>query len=350
MGAHCHAIILTALSEEYQAIREQLRNLEEIVLPSGTIYEKGVFGEEQAFVAVAEIGAGGPGAAAEAIRAIDHFKPEVALFVGIAGGLKDVEIGDVVAATKVYAYEAGKAEASFAPRPEIGNSSYALVQRARAVKRQTEWLRRIVRNTASFGQPRAFVGAIAAGEKVIASTRSTVRKFLGSQYGDALAVEMEGHGFLKALQSNPQVEAMVVRGISDLIDGKSKADSSGSQILAARHASAFAFEILAQVRSHAAGADRGCSFDPTLGHRRSVSPATSTESSRILLALKDLELSDVYFLAELIGIRRAELGEGNIFELSASLKERAAVQGRLHLLSRELCRNYPTVTRRHGLG
>jgi transcriptional regulator with XRE-family HTH domain len=55
---------------------------------------------------------------------------------------------------------------------------------------------------------------------------------------------MEGRGFLKAVHANPQTEALVVRGISDLIARKHVSDAQGYQAMAARHASAFAFEVL----------------------------------------------------------------------------------------------------------
>ena len=40
---------------------------------------------------------------------------------------------------------------------------------------------------------------------------------------------------------------MVIRGISDCIDRKSAADATGCQTLAAQHASAVGFEILAKL-------------------------------------------------------------------------------------------------------
>lgn len=239
-------VVLTAIRVEYQAVRTHLTNIHEEVHPQGTIYERGTFSSQDRSwdVVIGEIGAGNPGAALEAERAISHFKPQVILFVGVAGGVKDVHLGDVVVATKVYGYESGKAEAAFLTRPSVANSTYRMEQRARAEARKNDWLRQI-RDVSSNVPPTAFVGPIAAGEKVIASTKSDVAKFVKEHYGDTLAVEMEGYGFLLAAHAYPQVEALVVRGISDRLDGKQEADAANMQQVAAQHASAFAFQVLA---------------------------------------------------------------------------------------------------------
>ena len=183
----------------------------------------------------------------ETERAIAYFDPDIALFVGIAGGIKDVKLGDVVAATKVYGYEGGADREHFQPRPDVGMSSYPLVQEAQVVARQEKWLARAHRDK-SGTMPRAFVGPIAAGAKVIKSSRGSVAALIRESYGDTLAVEMEGEGFMRAAYTN-KVDSMVVRGVSDLLDGKADADSRGSQDVASDHAAAFAFELLARLAS-----------------------------------------------------------------------------------------------------
>lgn len=242
------AVILTALPVEYEAVRTYLKDFQEKV-HEGTIYELGRFqsGDCSWEVVIAEIGMGNPGAASAAERAIAFFRPRLVLFVGVAGGLKDVQLGDVVAADKVYGYEFGKVDATgFKTRPSVYNATHALEQRARAVARRQDWLKRLPLPIPD-PAPRALVGPIAAGEKVLASTASEHWNLIKQSYGNSLVVEMEGHGFLAALHTHQHVDALIVRGISDLIDGKHEADAANSQKLAARHASAFAFEILANL-------------------------------------------------------------------------------------------------------
>lgn len=254
------AVILTALRVEYMAVRAHLTDLKEKMHPRGTIYERGVFwaNEQMWEVGIVEIGAGNPQAALECERAIQHFDPSVIFFVGVAGGIKDVGLGDVVIADKIMGYESGKAKDQFQPRPDGGYLSYALVQRARAEGRKNDWLQRLgdyLPNRA----PSVLIGAIAAGQKVVGSTKSETWRLLRSTYGDVLAVEMEGHGFLRAIHASQQVDALVIRGISDLIEGKSESDAAGWQEMASRYASAFAFEVLAK-------------YTPALGRQDSQTP------------------------------------------------------------------------------
>src|SRR5262249_24417757 len=151
-----------------------------------------------------EIGPGNSSAAAATERAINHFEPNVLLLIGVAGGLKDVALGDVVAATKVYGYESGKSQAAFRSRPSLGQSSFDLVERARAEARNNRWLNRI-QDISSNVQPRVHVAPIAAGEKVVASRRSHTCRLLREAFSDAIAVEMEGEGFCRAAYANQSV-------------------------------------------------------------------------------------------------------------------------------------------------
>jgi hypothetical protein len=62
-----------------------------------------------------------------------------------------------------------------------------------------------------------------------------------------VAVEMEGKGFLDAVDAFPGIQGIVIRGISDLLEKKLETDQCGWQEIASNRASAFAFEILSKL-------------------------------------------------------------------------------------------------------
>jgi nucleoside phosphorylase len=228
-------VIITALPLEYKAVKSFVKGCQEVLHPSGTIYEEGEYQHWK--IGLAEIGQGNANAAMETVKAIDFFKPEYVFFVGVAGGIKDVNLGDVVIAEVVKGYEKGKeTDTGFLPRGEVGQSNFALVQRAKAIAKN-DWFKNLKT------EPKALVGVIAAGEKVVASERSITYEILTKLYSDALAVEMEGIGFLTAIHAS-NARGIVIRGISDLLSNKTESDKSGWQEKSAYHAAAFTFAML----------------------------------------------------------------------------------------------------------
>lgn len=250
MESPLRAVIITALPIECQEMRAHLSHPHPESHPEGSVYWSGFFPCDSCRwdVKVAEIGSGNTETALETERAISYFKPHVALFVGVAGGLKDVHIGDVVIAEEIYSYESGKASNTFLPRPKMKTPTRRMLQWARITIASRDWVQRI-KGRPLKGNLKALVGPVAAGEKVLSSMRSQIYTFLRKQYSDAVAVEMEGYGFLQAIHANQSIHALVIRGISDLIEGKYEADAANSQELASRHASAFAFEMLSKLGS-----------------------------------------------------------------------------------------------------
>ncbi|WP_369225555.1 5'-methylthioadenosine/S-adenosylhomocysteine nucleosidase [Streptomyces sp. R39] len=233
------AVVLTALPEEYDAVRAHLVDAEEIVHPkSGTRVELGRLADTAWTVALAELGVGALTAASLTTQIVDWLDPEVVLFVGVAGGLKDdIEIGDVVIATKVYAIHGGKqTPEGFQARPEVWHGSHRLLQAARSALRDMPDVR-------GHRKP------IAVGDIVLADDGSAFAAHIRHHYNDACAIEMEGSGAAHAAHLNGQLDALVIRGISDLANaGKHTADASGSQELAAERAASVAVAVLRKHR------------------------------------------------------------------------------------------------------
>ncbi len=273
----CDVVFVTALSVEYKAVLHHVSGAEELVHPQGTIYETGTIqgGARLIRVAVALVGAGNDVAARETERALSYLNPSMALFVGVAGGLKDVDIGDIVVAEKVYGFESGKSEKEFKTRDNQYRPGYAALQRARHEAGRNDWKSELGDSC----EAGVFVGAIAAGDKVVASTKSWVASLLRTSYSDSLAVEMEARGFLAGAYAHPTVQALVIRGISDLIDGKAAADAGGSQESASANASAFAVHVAKKLADW---------FGDSKGATPEQSPELSTDGACNLRAIDTL--------------------------------------------------------------
>ena len=243
------ALIVTALQSERRAVRSHLsdtcsRRIGSITIDIGTFETAG----RAAQVGVIEVGPGNIDAASHTTQALMCLKPSVVLVVGVAGGIKDVAIGDVVASNKIYWSEPGRSEAELdITWPDFGQVSLELVQCARAVASHDARQSRCPSPDPDAPAPRAWVAPIAVGEQVIASSRSAGAQRISRPCSDALAVAMEDVGVTRAAEL-AGVRSLAIRGISDLLDGKEAADVAGGQRVAAAHAAAFAFELLAELQ------------------------------------------------------------------------------------------------------
>lgn len=223
-------VMLTALEVEYAAVRAHLSGIEVHQHPSGTVFETGHHAGTE--FAIGLTGMGNVGAAALTERAIGEFQPDAVMFVGVAGSLRDwLKLGDVVVATRVYAYHGGREqEEGFLARPRAWELAHHVEQQARVLARSLPHLK-------------VHFEPIAAGEVVLNSTKSPVAHHLHQHYNDAVAVEMESAGFANAGHLNFSTPAVTVRGISDRVDDKDLTDTQGWQPKAAQNAAAFAFEL-----------------------------------------------------------------------------------------------------------
>ncbi|TYA74931.1 5'-methylthioadenosine/S-adenosylhomocysteine nucleosidase family protein [Seonamhaeicola marinus] len=246
-------VILTALEVEREAVLLHLKNQTIENHPeTGTDYVKGTFSKNNMDldIIVARTDQTNVNAALETERVLEYYKPEYVFYVGVAGGLKDVSVGDIVIGTDVIGYERGKAEDSnFKPRPQFGASSYGLERFAASYANSNSWIEKKKELTETKFAPeiKTFTGTIASGEKVDASYQSDLHKHILQNASHALAIEMEGLGFLRVCQTRPSVKSLLLRGISDLVNDKGEMDGIGSQPYASKNVSAFLFGMISQL-------------------------------------------------------------------------------------------------------
>jgi nucleoside phosphorylase len=258
-------LLLTALDLEYQAVRAHLTEVTLRPHPAGTLFETGHLPASNTAITIAVTGEGNREAAVLAERAIRIFSPQALIFAGLAGALKDdIALGDVVVATRVYAYGGGKQdEGSFLARPRAWDAPHELEQLSRHVARTRSWARFLTPSPPE-RLPAVHFKPIAAGEVLLNSRETPLARQLHHTYNDAVAIEMESAGVSQAGHLNRSLPVLTIRGISDKADrGKPSADEAGWQLIAAAHAAAFALALAAELTAADGTGESGVHGEPS---------------------------------------------------------------------------------------
>jgi len=239
-------VLITGIAEEYRAVRAHLKDLREVVANRGTIYEIGLFEEWE--VAVTQAGRGSTSMAFIAGAAVDLFRPEVLLFVGIAVGVHDaIHVGDVLVATEVGSLTG---ERGYGLRKSPMLPTHRLLQRARFEAMNSRWQRLRVDQSPLAREPTVAFGSLLAAMTVLSDISDVVH--INLQPG-TLAVDWNSYAALSALHAY-KADVLVVRGICGRRDDINIIDNIGVE-KAADNAAAFALEVLARLpRPQARGA------------------------------------------------------------------------------------------------
>ncbi len=188
-------------------------------------------------------------------KMIEHWRPDIILLVGIAGGLDTgpASLGDIVIADYIHYGDfrkltGGKDALRFAAYDQPTVS--LRVENVEAIRAQGLWqgrvtvvppsqgmsdrlLTRLGVRAAAGATPRVEVGGVVAGEKIVGDPDHPEQQRLFVSFDSAIAVDMESFGVARSLHDarsepdyNPRLS--VVRGISDMVHRKPERDIRGA--------------------------------------------------------------------------------------------------------------------------
>ena len=224
--------IITILPEEYQAVLQLLKRVRTVVGSQELDNQHAwVVGEVDSptsrfpyTVALAMSPRAGTNAAVIATKnTLQAFNPACVLVVGVAGGFGDLNVGDVVVADRICAYEYGKIDDGFHPRHDLDSpTDAAVVSAARTLAaRYPDWYDQLAHSSKPTQHPpKIVVGEIASGDKVVDDPTDEFFASVLRSRPKIQAVEMEGAGAAAAIQDAREMQRAVsfgmIRGISDM--------------------------------------------------------------------------------------------------------------------------------------
>jgi nucleoside phosphorylase len=233
-------LILVANTIERDAIlgaiqeRTGSRGFSREYLPFHTVFQLGLVGGAEVFLAQSSAGTESPGGMTlTASDLVDAYNPDYMILAGIAFGLREDEqkLGDILVSTQLRLWDPkkvsqyGKVNIETL-RGDKATSSVTLTDRFRS-------------GTVSWFAPEVHFGLILSANTLVNS--STLGKKLRSIEPDAIGGEMEGAG-VYCVGAKQKVDWIVVKGISDW--GHHKTDES--QARAARNSANYIIHVISE--------------------------------------------------------------------------------------------------------
>lgn len=172
-------------------------------------------------------------------KALRLWHPAYVFLIGVGGGLRDVELNDVVVGDPVVYYEPQKhIRNNVKFRSKQRNTPTDLISMLKNFYLET--YKENLRGESNFS---IHFEKLLTGEKTVAD--HNLRSTLSNEFPDAVAVEMEAAGFTKACrEEGNEVRWAVVRGISDLADKHKDENKSERQKRASKNAFHFILSFL----------------------------------------------------------------------------------------------------------
>lgn len=244
---HADVLIVTVTTVESQAVLEVFREAagheaQPVSIVDRVYFDLGELNGARVFLAISEMGAGGLGAAQQAVdKGIRTLAPSAVIMGGIAFGVNETtqSIGDMLVTEQLRLYDLQR----------VGTEAGALNIILRGDKpHASPWLLNRLK-MAGLLWPEATLrfGVVLTGEKLVDNL--DFREQLRGFEPEAIGGEMEGAGLYTACQDR-KVDWILVKAICDWADGHKKGDRETRQQIAARNAARFVLHAISFTPFH----------------------------------------------------------------------------------------------------
>lgn len=218
-------LIMSALAGELALFVEAMSDGETLEI-GGHEFRVGSLDSREVVITAAGIGK--VNAAMVATLALDHFRPRVVVFTGVAGGIDEtLNIGDIVVAEHVVHHDTGVLEPDGFRLYQSGHVPFLNPTDQLGYRPSAELLGRVRRRLAGFElspvlgkHPEIVFGTVATGDQFLQS--DVERRRLHTTL-EAHAAEMEGAAVAQVAE-HFGVDHLVIRAVSDLAGSDSAFD------------------------------------------------------------------------------------------------------------------------------